>query len=163
MAIPSVRLIRALRKTAAKLKAGSAYQWGHMGACNCGNLAQTLTKLTKADIHAYAMERSGDWAQQILEFCPTSGYPMDVVIQTMLEAGLTRDDLTHLERLDDPWVLAGLPLEQRHLARNRREDAVLYMEVMADRLEAALQAAEAQTPIGIAEEGDPERPEQRAA
>ena len=33
-------LIEALRKTAKKLEKGARYQWGHMGCCNCGNLAQ---------------------------------------------------------------------------------------------------------------------------
>jgi hypothetical protein len=47
MANPNPELIAAIEKTVSKLKNGSPYQWGHMGACNCGNLAQELTKLEK--------------------------------------------------------------------------------------------------------------------
>lgn len=73
MARPNPELIAAIEKTIFKLSKGAPYQWVHMGACNCGNLAQELTKLSKAEIHSYAMQRYGDWSDQILEFCPTSG------------------------------------------------------------------------------------------
>ena len=63
-------LIAAIERTAKKLKNGAAYQWGHMGACNCGNLAQELTSLSKAEIHRFAMERSGDWNYQLRKFYP---------------------------------------------------------------------------------------------
>ena len=55
MARPNLDLIAALRRTARKINDGAPYQWGHMGSCNCGNLAQELTKLTKAEIHAHAL------------------------------------------------------------------------------------------------------------
>jgi len=61
MARPTPELIDALRRTARKLENGAPYQWGHMGGCNCGNLAQEITKLSKDQIHAYAMQRYGDW------------------------------------------------------------------------------------------------------
>ncbi|SDD23779.1 hypothetical protein SAMN04488104_102057 [Algoriphagus faecimaris] len=125
-------LIAAIERTAQKLKEGAAYQWGHMGACNCGNLAQELTFLSKAEIHRYAMERSGDWNDQILEFCPTSGYPIDLIIDKMLDYGLTLEDLGHLERLSSPIVLQALPIETRNrLNQNRKEDVILYLQVWA--------------------------------
>jgi hypothetical protein len=126
-------LIGAIERTAKKLKdGGSSYQWGHMGACNCGNLAQELTPFSKAEIHRYAMERSGDWNDQILEFCPTSGYPIDLVIQRMLDFGLTLDDLGHLERLSAPEVLDRIPFERKQsLSQNKREDVVFYLETWA--------------------------------
>ena len=125
-------LIAAIERTAKKLKNGAAYQWGHMGACNCGNLAQELTSLSKAEIHRFAMERSGDWNDQILEFCPTSGYPIDLIIENMLSYGLTLDDLGHLERLSAPEVLAKLPFEVRNnLSQNRKDDVILYLETWA--------------------------------
>jgi len=60
MAQAKTEIIDALRRTADKLKNGSQYMWGHMGSCNCGNLAQEVTKRTKAEIHAYAMQGHGD-------------------------------------------------------------------------------------------------------
>jgi hypothetical protein len=78
MAHANPELIQALRRTAQKLSIGNPYQWGHMGSCNCGNLAQELTQLTKAQIHEFAMQGRGDWREQVEEFCPTSGLPMDL-------------------------------------------------------------------------------------
>jgi hypothetical protein len=65
MAHANPELIQALRRTAQKLSIGNPYQWGHMGSCNCGNLAQELTQLTKAQIHEFAMQGRGDWREQV--------------------------------------------------------------------------------------------------
>ncbi|MCS5489572.1 hypothetical protein [Algoriphagus limi] len=128
-------LIAAIERTAKKLKEGAAYQWGHMGACNCGNLAQELTPFSKAEIHRYAMERSGDWNDQILEFCPSSGYPLDLVIERMLDFGVTLEDLRHLERLSSPEVLAVMPLKRRNsLSHNKKDDVIYYLETWAKML-----------------------------
>jgi hypothetical protein len=138
MAIANPELISALEKTIFKLSNGSPYQWGHMGACNCGNLAQELTKLEKSEIHKYAMERYGDWNQQLVDFCPTSGYPMDLMISKMLEFGLTIDDLSHLERLSDPKILSAMPFERRNsLSKNSKEDVIYYMKTWAELLRKA--------------------------
>lgn len=128
MAKANPRLIEALEKTAAKLSSGSSYQWGHMGECNCGNLAQELTQFTKGEIHQFAMQRFGDWNEQLLDYCPTSGLPMDLMISKMLSCGLTLDDLAHLERLSDREILKEIPIEKRdQINKNSREDVVLYL------------------------------------
>lgn len=132
MAKANPRLIEAIEKTAAKLSSGAAYQWGHMGGCNCGNLSQELTHFTKEEIHKFAMQRFGDWNEQLLEYCPTSGLPMDLMITKMLEFGLTLEDLGHLERLSDPHILSQIPIEKRDLMKkNSREDVVLYLKIWA--------------------------------
>ncbi|WP_243635867.1 hypothetical protein [Hymenobacter edaphi] len=48
MASCSLSVIEALRTTAQRLSTQAPYQWGHMGSCNCGHLAQTITRLSKA-------------------------------------------------------------------------------------------------------------------
>ena len=129
MARVSANLIAAFRRTINKLKQNAPYQWGHMGACNCGNLAQEITQLTKGEIHQYAMEKSGDWNDQLIDYCPTSGYPMDLMISKMIEAGLSIDELRHLERLSDPKVLSHIPMPKRQqLKKNVKEDVILYLE-----------------------------------
>lgn len=139
MAIPTPRLIAALRRTAEKLRNGASYQWGHMGSCNCGNLAQELTSLTRAEIHANAMAAGrGDWNEQLNDYCPVSGLPMDHLIADMLAAGLSTDDLKHLEKLSDRQVLAGLPDGRRYLRHNFRDDVVLYLLTWALLLEEQL-------------------------
>lgn len=139
MAQPTPFLINALRKTARKLIQGAPYQWGHMGSCNCGNLAQEITQLSKAEIHEYALQtRFGDWSEQTAEFCPTSNLPIDLVISEMLNVGLTRTDLKNLERLTDKQVLKKLPDNERCLKHNKRDDVVKYMYAWADLLEETL-------------------------
>ena len=139
MARPNLDLIAALRRTARKIEQGSPYQWGHMGSCNCGNLAQEITKLTKAEIHAHALANGrGDWNEQLNEYCPTSGLPMDLLINEMIDAGLDSDDLKHLERLSDRRILNRLPENKRHLRHNYRDDVVLYISEWANMLEEQL-------------------------
>ncbi|TAE01285.1 MAG: hypothetical protein EAZ97_03620 [Bacteroidetes bacterium] len=137
MAKANADLIVALRKTANKIKKNdSQYQWGHMGSCNCGHLAQEITKYSREEIHNYAMQtRMGDWADQSSEFCPTSNLPMNLVISSMLDAGLALEDFKHLERLDDRKVLALLPVSERNLKQNNRQDAVKYLNTWANYLE----------------------------
>lgn len=139
MARPKPELIEALRNAAAKMEKSQHYQWGHMGSCNCGHLVQEVTHLSKAEIHEYAMRtRGGDWSEQALDFCPTSGYLMDQVISIMLEAGMDVIDFKHLERLSDKEVLQRLPKEERYLQHNVRKDVVKYMRIWADSLEEKL-------------------------
>ncbi|WP_139921517.1 hypothetical protein [Hymenobacter sp. DG01] len=141
MAHRTLPVIQALRDTAQRLAAQAPYQWGHMGSCNCGHLAQTITKLTKGEIHARAMQRYGDWERQLIDYCPTSGLPIDTTIDEMLALGFSRQDLTHLERLSDPAILGAIPFERRNAMRhNQRDDVVLYLRTWADLLEAELLA-----------------------
>jgi hypothetical protein len=134
MACANRELISALRQTAQRLSSDVSYQWGHMGMCNCGHLAQSITGLESAEIHRSALIREGDWEQQAKDYCPTSGDLIDVVLASMFDLGLTRSDIRNLEKLSDVDVLrrAG-----RRLRFNHREDVVLYMSTWADLLEDA--------------------------
>ena len=130
-----VEKIEILRKVAKKIESSSAYQWGHMGLCNCGFLAQEITMLTKEEIHRRAMQRHGDWSEQLHDYCPTSGLPMDDLISELLAFGFTREELSHLEKLSDPTVLNALPPDQRNLKHNVKKDVVVYMNTWATTLE----------------------------
>ena len=138
MARASVEIIEALRKTANTLTNTAHYQWGHMGACNCGFLAQEVTKFKKEEIHARAMQRYGDWSEQLNDYCPTSGLPFDDLISELIAFGFDADDLKHLERLSDGMVLRSLPLEQRNLSHNKKADVVTYLRAWSALLEAKL-------------------------
>jgi len=109
-----------------------------MGGCNCGNLAQELTRLSKDQIHAYAMQRYGDWNEQVADYCPTSQMPIDLLISEMLGAGLEPEDLKNLEKLSDKKILARFPIEKRFLKHNQRDDVVAYLNEWAAMLEEAL-------------------------
>jgi hypothetical protein len=138
MATASLPLVTALLKTADTLEASNHYQWGHMGSCNCGFLAQEITHLKKQDIHERAMRGHGDWTEQLNDYCPTSGLPMDDLISEMIAFGFDTDDLKHLERLSDPQVLQALPVEKRYLKHNIKADVVLYLRTWAKLMETEL-------------------------
>lgn len=142
MAHANRRLVALLRETARRLEAGSPYQWGHQGSCNCGHLAQTLTGRSRAEIHRAALEKAGRWGDRAVDHCPSSGYPIDHIIGEMLAAGLSRRDLADLEDLSSKRVLARVPAG-RHLERNRRADVVSYLELWAEVLEEDLGRDEA--------------------
>ncbi|MHA6249230.1 hypothetical protein ACXYMU_14910 [Pontibacter sp. CAU 1760] len=135
MAHPSIKLIKSLRETAFRLEKGEAYQWGHMGSCNCGHLAQTITRYSKGKIHGAAMWRHGDWREQLRDYCPQSGLPLDAIIDHMLAYGFSRSDLEHLERLSDPAIIHRLPKPRQPLRHNQRDDVVLYLRTWAALLE----------------------------
>ncbi|AKD05824.1 hypothetical protein POKO110462_10160 [Pontibacter korlensis] len=138
MARNSVELIKALRETANRLARGERYEWGHMGSCNCGHLAQTITKYSKGKIHGAAMWRCGDWREQLRDYCPQSGLPLDEIIDRMLDFGVTRNELSYLETLSHPDILKRLPKNHRYLKHNHRDDVVLYLHTWATFLEEEL-------------------------
>ncbi|MBK6263511.1 hypothetical protein JKA74_00575 [Marivirga sp. S37H4] len=135
MAKASFKLIRAIRKSAETIKNGTEYQWGHMGSCNCGHLAQELTTFSKREIHEYAMRKSGDWTDQVQAYCSSSEMPMDLIISSMMEAGLERKDMVELERLKNKEVRRFMGLKGQNLSHNKKEDVVSYMLAWADLLE----------------------------
>ncbi len=141
MAIASATLVGALRATAARLATGSSYQWGHLGMCNCGHLVQTVCKLPPQQIHKIALaDREGDWEALANAYCPTSGYLIDDILTELVALGLTTQEIGHLEKLDEPRVLAALPGGHRWLRRNDRADLVVYLETWASLLERELPA-----------------------
>lgn len=135
MARANFKLINAIRKAANKIENGSDYQWGHMGGCNCGHLAQELTPFTKREIHEYAMRKSGDWTDQVQDYCSTSQMPMDEIISTMMESGLERKDMVELERLKNHEVRLFMGEIGKSLSHNKKQDVVNYMKAWAEMLE----------------------------
>jgi hypothetical protein len=122
-----------LRATAERLERENHYQWGHMGFCNCGYLAQEINKLQPSVIHNAAMAHSGDWREQLREYCPVSGLPMDQIIVNMEKAGFSIQDLINLERLEDRNVLRKAGVS--HLRHNHKADVLVYLRAWADLME----------------------------
>lgn len=153
MAKPSSALVRLLRETADRLAGGAAYSWSHMGRCNCGHLAQTVTRLDPAEIHRRALaRRAGEWREQANDYCGASGVDFEYVLDALFEIGLSPRDVQHLEYLSDPVVLAALPGGFRDLRRNERDDVVLYLRTWADVLAAQVPPARAHASMGKREE-----------
>ncbi len=135
MAKLSLDVIQIIRDTAVEIQKSALYQWGHMGACNCGFLAQQVTQISKAEIHRRALQRHGDWNEQLNDYCPTSGLLFDDVISALLNAGFDIDDLKHLENLSDPLITRQIITP---LSRNNKEHVVLYLKTWANWLEEEL-------------------------
>ena len=133
MAVPNLKVIQALRETATQIATSGRYEWGHMGSCNCGHLAQNITSFTRAEIQQFALQKRGDWSEQVIDYCPTSGYPMDLIIGRMIEFGFTQSDLRQLENLSNPEILAKAGVASFN--RNVMSDTVKYMNEWADLLE----------------------------
>ena len=149
MARATRQLTVALRKTITRLLSGEPYQWGHLGACNCGHLAQTLTNLPKGEIHRAALIRDGDWGEVSQEYCETSGLKVDSIIKTMLSAGLDLNDIEHLENLSDRSVLARMGVGPEGLKHNSRADVIAYMTSWVEQLEERLDENPPETPIDV--------------
>jgi len=139
MKTPSLEFATILRKTARRLENGAAYNWCHMGRCNCGHIAQTITRFTPAEIHEMALLKAGDWKDQTIDHCTTTGLTIDHIIETILSYGLRREDLAHIERLSDQKVLLQMSPERRiNLDYRNREDVIHYMRTWADLIENTL-------------------------
>lgn len=122
-------LVDALELVAERLEQGAPFQWGHMGQCNCGHLAQVVTKRSAAEIHASAIrQRTGEWSEFVNDYCQSSGALIDDVMDDLLALGLSRQDLVHLENLSDPTVTAAIG---RPLQKNVRDDAIAYFRAKA--------------------------------
>ena len=134
----SKKLIKAIRKAALNIETGGSYQWGHLGACNCGHLIQALTTRAKSEIHEAALAKDGDWRDLSHKYCLQSGYKIDDIISELLKAGLSLEDIEYLERLSDPKVLTFIGNQELELKHNRREDVITYMKAWADLLESEM-------------------------
>ena len=138
MARASYLLSNAIRKAALNLQNNNPYEWGHMGNCNCGHLAQTLLNINKADIHKYAMEKNGDWNEQLNDYCPTSGLLMDKLIWNLLQTGLELEDIMDLEYLKNPIIVKKIDNKLKPLQSNNREHVIAYLNTWAEMMEEEL-------------------------
>ncbi len=138
MAKATFELIDALRLTANNLKNGAYHSWGHHGACNCGNLVQSVTKFTKEEILEYAHTGTGEWTELAQEYCPTTSAPLALVFSKLEAVGLTSTDIHNIEYLSDKKILDKLPNGFRWLKYNNRADAIAYFETFAEVLEEEL-------------------------
>ena len=138
MAYPNFQLIQALRNTANRLKNGNHYAWGSHGSCNCGNLLQVVTQLTKQEILTYAQTGIGEWTELAEDYCATTNAPVNLLISKLEKLGLTPTDIHNIEYLEDREILNNLSGGFRWLKRNIREDVVAYFEAFANVLEEKL-------------------------
>ena len=131
-----VRLPVLLRETASRLEAGAAYEWGHVGRCNCGHLVQTLSGRGEWEIYRAFDEGLDEWTEHARHRCDTTSEDVDHMLSELAQVGFSRSDVIHLEYLSDPRVTRRLPSDRPALRRNRPADVVWYMRQLAAVLEA---------------------------
>jgi hypothetical protein len=165
MARASLRLVGALRETAARLeREDTIYRWSQLAHCNCGHLAQTITGLSPKDIHDAAARQRGDWAEQArtsalapepdygsrpaidegawepedLGICPVAELGMSQIFAELTAWGLDARDVSALERLDDPDVRRRLGTHTVDFLHSDRRNVVAYLQAWAALLEERL-------------------------
>lgn len=177
MARASLRLIEALRETAARLgKADTVYRWSQLAHCNCGHLAQTITGLSPRAIHEASARHRGDWAEQArvlasaaetapdygdrpaidegawepedLLACPVAERSMSEIFGELIAAGLEPQDIGALERLDDAAVRRRLGTHTSNFQHSDRQNVIAYLLAWAALLEEALGHAPSAAPNG---------------
>ena len=127
MAYANPRLIQALRITYEKLKHSPLYSWGHLGACNCGHLAQAVTRQSAQEIHKAALRRAGDWGRSLWSIVPRVVFRRSHS-NTALRFRLTARDIEHFEDLSDPQVLAEVVESGVYLTRNDKDHVMQYIK-----------------------------------
>lgn len=135
MAYPTIALTEALRETARRLRDGASYAWGNHGSCNCGNLLQVVTHLSREEILRHAHTGTGEWTELAEEYCGVTDAPVDLMISHLQRLGLVASDIHNLEYLTDREVLKNLPGGFRWLKKNVRADVIIYFETFAALLE----------------------------
>lgn len=136
MAKSNPELIDALRETANRLSNGARYEWGHMGRCNCGHLVQSITQMTDYEIVKSIDFQLDEWTEHARDYCQRTGHKLEDIFTALQNVGFGRQDVIHLENLSDRQVLDRLAGGRRYLQRNKIEDVTLYMNTLADLLEA---------------------------
>ena len=163
MARASLRLVEALRETAARLeREETVYRWSQLAHCNCGHLTQTITGLPPRAIHEAAARHRGDWAEQArtvagvpeapdygsrpaidegawepedLGICPVAELEMSQIFAELSAWGLDASDVGALERLDDPEVRRRLGTHTVNFLHSDRRNVVAYLRAWAGLLE----------------------------
>ncbi len=165
MARASLRLVGALRETAARLeREDTVYRWSQLAHCNCGHLTQTITGLSPKSIREAAAQQRGDWAEQArtvalaaqpdygnrpaidegawepedLGICPVAELGMSQIFAELTAWGLDARDVSALERLDDPDVRRRLGTHTVDFLHSDRQNVVAYLRAWAALLEERL-------------------------
>ncbi len=138
MAKATKELIDALRTSAHRISSGERYEWGHVGRCNCGHLVQSISGKSSSEIIQSFGPELDEWSEHANDYCGTTGLPVQHLFDDLAAVGFSYDDVKNLEYLNDESVLIRLPVDNKYLRHNQREDVALYMNTMASLLEEEL-------------------------
>lgn len=102
------KLIDGLRKSADRLESDPhQYEWIDRTSCNCGILAQAITNMDRGQLSTALKElHPGSWTEiaNDRKSCSITGLPMNFVVRSLLDAGMTWRDFSELECLSNKKI-----------------------------------------------------------
>lgn len=132
-----------LEATADKIEAGD-FCWTESYRCTDGNLAQVVMGLTAQQLKQLMKEETGSiywcWSNEVKVVCPSTGLPMRLVVQALLKAGFSEEEITWIEGMSNIAVLqaAGISTDRfvndSHLDKSKPEFVVRYLRTWANML-----------------------------
>jgi hypothetical protein len=141
------KLIKSLMGAIRALENGTVtYNWQHQHSCNCGVVSQAMLGITgtelkqrlkdeeifKHEIFAKVKDEpevSKTWKNLISAWCPITGVPMKQIFDDLNDAGLTTDDIAHLEYLENPAILNRSGISTHHKVTTEVFDHYDYIPV----------------------------------
>jgi hypothetical protein len=119
-------LIKSLEIAIDALRNGTIhYDWKEQCSCNAGIVSQAVLGISGSELEiakqplfdtVYVMHEADStvqrtWKNAIMHGCPLTGKSVPTIIKDLEEAGLSRNDIVHLEFLDNPGILANSDIE----------------------------------------------------
>jgi hypothetical protein len=96
-----------------------AYNWLKTHSCNTGVVAQALLGVTRQELNEIScplfMDLPGEsktWKKGVKYNCPITGESIPEIIKRLEAAGLHRNDIVHLEYLENPAILANSTIKK---------------------------------------------------
>ncbi len=110
------------------------YDWVKQQSCNCGLVAQTILGNSSEELNdrvnsegifnreLFKNKLGSDdvtWKNAVKMWCPIAGKPMKQIFSDLEEAGLSKEDIVHLEFMDNPAILSlsGIEKTQKRTER----------------------------------------------
>lgn len=122
-------LIKALKLSIHALETGIVkYEWNKNQTCNCGVVAQAILgktheellilisptgRMVSKKINPHVVDGwSATWKQCVQETCSITGETTEKIFKQLFKAGMSPEDITHLEYLENPAILKRANLYQ---------------------------------------------------
>ncbi|HEX4140777.1 MAG TPA: hypothetical protein VHY09_10555 [Candidatus Methylacidiphilales bacterium] len=120
------------------------YEWNDRTRCNCGIVARLILEASPAKLRTLLppIYENGvfcpTWEAMTESYCPDTGLAQNEVFRALLQAGLRREDFSHLERLSHPQIVARMAPHRRTkraVCYSRKSDVVTYLRGWATGIE----------------------------
>lgn len=143
-------LADALRNAVTEIKAGK-YCWADASRCNCGVVAQQLLGCNSVQLHQKMRSEDivGSWGIRCRDrMCSSTGQPLGVVLDRLVEAGMSYNDIADLEMINNPDIrvranlgmtVCGEDIRHRPIFEEfHRPETIAYMLAWADMIDEQL-------------------------